>query len=273
MHSLMLTDTKDRDDIRVMKLSRGPSLALETLQVRRAEPAVEGQHLQGHVSSQRLLDRFVDQAHAAAAHFTQDAVVAQPRRDPPGSKRRHLSDRRADWRPFRKQGSGRDSADQPGTIQFRKAGVILVYNGLLTAAPAIMDFQKDQFAQEIMSPRSSERGQRILNRRPPAALQSGFAGNFEGRANLIDALIEGEILLLGSHRMAHARSSWAQRPRIMRNLRSMVRREQSSLAAISSLVNPSIFQMAIASISGSASRLSKSSYSSATLAANSGDGS
>ena len=60
VQALVLADAEDRHDVGVVQPGRGPGLAPEPLQPGRSRPAMEGQHLQGHVPAQRFLDRLVD---------------------------------------------------------------------------------------------------------------------------------------------------------------------------------------------------------------------
>ena len=48
----------------------------------RVDPPVPGQDLQRHVAAERLLDRLVDDPHAAAADLAEDPEIAQPIRRP-----------------------------------------------------------------------------------------------------------------------------------------------------------------------------------------------
>ena len=91
VRAVVLADAEDRDDVGVVQPGGGPRLHGETLQLRRASHLLPGQDLQGDVPAERLLDRLVDDAHAAPADLAEDRVVAQPPRvatevgDPPGA--------------------------------------------------------------------------------------------------------------------------------------------------------------------------------------------
>ncbi len=81
MDALVLADAEDRHDVGVMQPGRRLGLPPEPLQVIGVGQALEREDLQGHVPAQRLLDRLVDDPHAAAGHLAKDAVLAQlPRR-------------------------------------------------------------------------------------------------------------------------------------------------------------------------------------------------
>jgi hypothetical protein len=73
-----LADAEDRHDVRVVQPRRRLGLAAEAPQALLVQQGGAGQDLEGHVPAEGRLLRLVDDAHAAAAHLAQDAVVAQP---------------------------------------------------------------------------------------------------------------------------------------------------------------------------------------------------
>jgi hypothetical protein len=77
VQAVLLADAEDRHDVRMVQLGRRARLTLETAQVPQIEQGVGRQHLDGHVPAQRKLLRLVDDAHAAAAHLTQNLIIAQ----------------------------------------------------------------------------------------------------------------------------------------------------------------------------------------------------
>src|SRR5207302_190785 len=58
-------------------LGNRPGLSAEPLQPAGVGQALEWEHLQRHVPAQRLLDRLVDDPHAAAGHLAEDAVLPE----------------------------------------------------------------------------------------------------------------------------------------------------------------------------------------------------
>ncbi len=72
-----LADIENRNNIGVMQPGSRARLPPKTLQVRRIATQSERQHLQGDVTAQRFLDRFVDHPHAAAANLSKDVIIAQ----------------------------------------------------------------------------------------------------------------------------------------------------------------------------------------------------
>ena len=74
MNALVFADTEDRDDVGMVKLRRCTRLTPEAFQVRRVQQAIEGQHFQRHMPTQRLLHCFVHHPHAAAPDLAQDAI-------------------------------------------------------------------------------------------------------------------------------------------------------------------------------------------------------
>jgi hypothetical protein len=73
----LLADAEDGHDVGVVELGRGPRLALEPAAGLGVLEHLPGEHLQGHMPAQRDLLGLVDDAHAAAAHLADDAVVAE----------------------------------------------------------------------------------------------------------------------------------------------------------------------------------------------------
>jgi hypothetical protein len=78
VNAVVSADVVDRDDVGVVQPRRRTGLAAEALQADEVRRRLGRQHLQGDVAAQRLLLRFVNDAHAAAAHLAQDAVVTEP---------------------------------------------------------------------------------------------------------------------------------------------------------------------------------------------------
>ena len=70
-------DRVDRDDVRVVERGGGAGFVLEAGQLLAVEHRGERQHLQRDAAAEGELLGFVDDAHAAAADFAQDAKVAQ----------------------------------------------------------------------------------------------------------------------------------------------------------------------------------------------------
>ena len=69
----MLADLEDRDDVGMVQPGDDAGLAQEALQRPRVGLVLAAKHFERHAPPQAQLDRFVDDAHAAAAHFTHDA--------------------------------------------------------------------------------------------------------------------------------------------------------------------------------------------------------
>jgi hypothetical protein len=66
-----------RHDVGVVQPRGAARFALEALNLPAVERAAAAEHFQGHAAAERFLFRFVDDAHAAAADFPQDAEIAQ----------------------------------------------------------------------------------------------------------------------------------------------------------------------------------------------------
>ena len=77
MDAALVPDRIDGHDVGVVQLGGGLGLVLEALQVPRVQGRSERQHLERDDAAQRKLDRLVDDAHAAAADFADDAEIAQ----------------------------------------------------------------------------------------------------------------------------------------------------------------------------------------------------
>ena len=92
MEAVLLADAEDGHDVGMVQPGGRLRLAKKALQARGRGHARGRQDLQRHVSAQRLLLRFVDDAHAAAADFPQNAEIAQPFQRP---LRRRLGQRAA----------------------------------------------------------------------------------------------------------------------------------------------------------------------------------
>jgi hypothetical protein len=75
--ALLAADGEDRHDVRVVQVGRGLGLVLEALQAPVVQSRRERQHFQRHLPLEGDLLRFVNDAHAAAAHFAQDAIIAE----------------------------------------------------------------------------------------------------------------------------------------------------------------------------------------------------
>ena len=78
MDAAFLTDAINRHDVGMVQSGGGPRLVMESLQMTRVHRRRERQHLQRHPTTQRHLFRLIDNAHAAAAYFTEDAEIAKP---------------------------------------------------------------------------------------------------------------------------------------------------------------------------------------------------
>ena len=78
MEAVVLADAKDRHDVRVVQPRRRAGLAPEPLQPGRVAEMVEGERLERHVPAQRLLDRLVDDPHAAGPDRSEQHVFTQP---------------------------------------------------------------------------------------------------------------------------------------------------------------------------------------------------
>jgi hypothetical protein len=77
MHAAFAADVVDRDDTGVVQAGRGLGFVLETLQLPGIHRRREGQDLQGDAAAEGALLGFVDDAHAAAADFADDAEIAE----------------------------------------------------------------------------------------------------------------------------------------------------------------------------------------------------
>ena len=77
MNAALAADVVDRHDVRMLQVSGRLRLVLETLQLLGVQRRGERQDLQGHAPPQGVLLGLVDDAHAAAADFAEDAEVAQ----------------------------------------------------------------------------------------------------------------------------------------------------------------------------------------------------
>ena len=77
VHAAFAADAVDRDDVRVVQARRRLGFVLEALQLPRVHRRGEGQHLERDAAVQRNLLGLVDDAHAAAADFADQAEVAE----------------------------------------------------------------------------------------------------------------------------------------------------------------------------------------------------
>ena len=77
MDAAIAADGVDRDDVRMLQASSGQGFVLEALQLLGIQRCSEGQDFQGHAAAQGDLLRFIDDAHAAAAHLAQQAKIAE----------------------------------------------------------------------------------------------------------------------------------------------------------------------------------------------------
>jgi hypothetical protein len=73
---VMLADAEHGNDVRVMQPSGGPRFQAKSLQMHGIEQPGGGQHLERDVPVQGPLDGFVDDAHPAAADFSNDGKIA-----------------------------------------------------------------------------------------------------------------------------------------------------------------------------------------------------
>ena len=76
VNAIVLADVEHRYDIRVVQAGCHASLALKSFEEYRVAGQVKRQDLQGHVSAQRLLNGLINDPHAAAADFAEDAVLS-----------------------------------------------------------------------------------------------------------------------------------------------------------------------------------------------------
>ena len=77
MDAAFAANGMDRHDMGVVKMGRRLRLVLEAAQVARVQGSGEREHLQCYASFQRALLRLVNDAHAAAPHFADQAEIAQ----------------------------------------------------------------------------------------------------------------------------------------------------------------------------------------------------
>ena len=77
VRSVVFPDVKHGDNIAMVQSSGDSCLPMKTLSVDWVARKVRRKHLESDVSAERLLDRFVDQSHAAAPHLAHDAIIAQ----------------------------------------------------------------------------------------------------------------------------------------------------------------------------------------------------
>ena len=75
MEPFVLADLEDRDDVGMVQPGDDAGLAQEALQRPRVGLVLAAKHFERHAPPQAQLDRFVDDAHTAAAHFTHDAEL------------------------------------------------------------------------------------------------------------------------------------------------------------------------------------------------------
>ena len=78
VETLVLAHAEHGNDVGVVQPRGGLRLAAEALQLLGVQQRLLGQHLDGDVPVERLLERLVDNAHAAAADLADDAEIAQP---------------------------------------------------------------------------------------------------------------------------------------------------------------------------------------------------
>jgi len=77
MHAALAARREYRDDVGVMQTRCRLRFVLEPLELLGIKRRGQGEHLQGYAAAQRNLLGFVDDAHAAAADFADDAEVAE----------------------------------------------------------------------------------------------------------------------------------------------------------------------------------------------------
>ncbi len=81
VNAVVFTDAEYGHDVCVVQPGGSTCLAAEPLQPLATGGVACGQHFQRDVPAERLLDRLIDHAHAAATDLTQDPVLAQLARD------------------------------------------------------------------------------------------------------------------------------------------------------------------------------------------------
>jgi hypothetical protein len=77
VHATLAADSVDFDNVGMIEAGGGEGLVFETLQVPWVEHGGEGEDFQGHATPQRDLLGLVDDAHATAADFAEEAEVAE----------------------------------------------------------------------------------------------------------------------------------------------------------------------------------------------------
>jgi hypothetical protein len=86
-HAVTFAHAKHRDDVRVVQPRRGLGLATEPLEVNGIAEAGRRKHLERHMPAEGELLGLIDDAHAAAADFAENAIITDPLRPLPVEKR------------------------------------------------------------------------------------------------------------------------------------------------------------------------------------------
>ncbi len=78
VHASFAADAVNRHDVNVVQDRRGLCLQQEPLQLPGIQRGSERQYFERYLAAQGNLPGFIDDAHAAPAHFAKDVEIAQP---------------------------------------------------------------------------------------------------------------------------------------------------------------------------------------------------
>ena len=153
---------------------------------------------------------------------------------------------------------------EPGVLELGEPSPVVVGLRGLPRLLAVVGLEEDQFVEQDRAGGATAALEEGLDPRPPP----GFPDGLEAVADLVDppSLGVGQVVEIPAAWPARGQSSVGsafQSLRMSCSFRSTVRDAQPSLAAISSVVNPSIFQRAMARSRVSLRRSSSSWHSSA----------
>jgi hypothetical protein len=121
MEAIVLADPVNWNDVRVVQPGDRAGLAPKPLETIRVSEMMERQDLERHMPAQRLLNRLVDDPHAAGADRSEQDIITQPLRypgshtGPAGNESSRVATQGPEF--FHDKQSGKDGADAVGQLR------------------------------------------------------------------------------------------------------------------------------------------------------------
>ncbi len=224
---MVLHQPVDRHDARVLEAPRDLGLPEEAAAADRITQVAALDPLEGHLAVQLLVPGHVNLPQAPLGVEPQREVARAARRSWQWGMRGGLGHAPADV-----FGLGEDLQEQRRLR--REALPVLLEGRVLSSLPAVLQVQRQEFPQEHVPRLGRAVGQVRLDLRARASLPLRLetVANGVDRADLGRRQGSGR----GTSGVPHGcGSSWRQMMRMASSLRATVRREQSSIPAISSL--------------------------------------